>query len=211
RYVFRPAAIFHRRQEGRAPMSKTILRLALSAALVLGAAACAPRAGLLGDPRGDTNPYSLCTPPAYDYTGWTTVREGAVSFKVPPGFHRAQSTGHESGAWEQTWVMGQRSIYAYATRDEEEYRNLNPRCVAEMQGRTIHMGLIRYSAMETMQLHREAYVGGRWAAAGNWDVPGPYGFRLYVTGRDDADTGELARAVMWSVEIEEPVSLRAAR
>jgi hypothetical protein len=189
-------------------MNTALSRIALSAA-ALALAACAPRPGLLGDPAGNTNPYDLCTRPSYDYTGWTTVRQGEVSFKVPPGFRRSQASGHASGVWEQTWEMGQRSIYAYATRDEEEYRNLNPRCVAEMGGRTIRMGLIRFSGLETLELHRERYVGGRWAAAGNWDVAGPYGFRLFVTGRDDADTGELARAVMWSVEIEEPVSLTA--
>lgn len=165
---------------------------------------CAPPPGLLGDPGLSAEPYALCTRPETGYAGWTEVREGPVSFRVPPGFRRVERTGHESAIWEQTWQMGQRAIYVYTTRDAEEYRNLNPRCTAEVaEGRFASLGLIRYDALDTFGFSRERYVGGRWAAAGNWDLPGPYGFRVYVAGRNDQDTGELARHVMWSVQIDE--------
>ena len=173
--------------------------LVLPLALAAGCATARPAAG--GGESLDT--HALCTPPANDYTGWTTVRQGPVTFMVPPGFRRSASTGHESGIWEQTWEMGQRSIYVYTTRDAEQYRTMSPRCDAEMAGRRAALGLMRISALETMGFHRTGFVGQKWAAGGNWDFEGPFGFRVYVTGRDDEDTAELARAVMWSVRIDD--------
>jgi hypothetical protein len=183
---------------------------ALLVVLALTAAGCAQSRQLLGDPEASADPYDLCTPPSFDYTGWKEVRQGPISFKVPPDFRRSETRGHESGAWEQTWESGQRSVYAYTTRDAEQYRNLNPRCEAKMGEEWVRLGLIRFSGHETFGFHRERQVGGRWAAAGNYELAGPYGFRLYVTGRNDADTGELARAVMWSVKIDPPAEGSAA-